>query len=390
MLILLSLTFSLSVFASAASVPVIKTIKQTVKTTDTVAFTWTTEGKAISYNIYSYSTKSGKYKSVASLKSISYSANNLNPGESYSFGVKPVYKKDGKKVTAKMKTIRCTTALDSVSKIKQGTTTSTSHSLSWSAVKGAEKYMIYYYRESDKKFVLLGTKADTSCTVSNLASGKTYKYKIKAVSVTSDGKEVVSEASKIFSAYTKPATVSGIRTSNESTTSYHLEWNPVANAEGYIIYRFNEKTGRFAEYKKVQGNSFVVRELTPAKSDVYRICAYTKLAGKLRYSENSEPFTATTKPETVTPVIVSDKKNNNKIKLTWNKDVTADGYLVYASTKEDGSYILVSDINTPDTNEFTNTGLQNGTVYYYKIKTFIVVNNQKIYSAFSSTVEAYA
>ena len=378
------------VSSCAASVPVVKSIVLNETTADSVSFSWSTKGNADGYRVYSYNFKTKKYEKLKNVKAKKYTANKLDSGESYIFAVKPYTKANGKTTFGKLVKITCYTTLEKVSGIKQSKTAETSHKLSWTAVKGANNYRIYYYKEATGKYTLLGSTAKTYCTVSKLQPTKTYKYIIRAVSAATDGKTVLSGKSSVFYAYTKPAEVSGFTSTTESTTGYHLEWNAVNGAQGYKIYKFNEKSGKFTEFKKVQGTSYTVRDLAPATTTVYKICAYATLAKKVRYSNQSQPLTVTTKPEAVKPFVIEDGINNSKIKIGWNNDVTADGYLVYVSSSENGPYYLSSKITNSDTTEFLSSDITNGVPYYFKIKTYIIADNKYIYSANSSAIEAFA
>lgn len=69
--------------------------------------------------------------------------------------------------------------------------------ISWKAVPGADKYQLYIYDSSKKKYVLRLTKGSRVKSVmhSGLKAGKTYRYKIRAYKVVS-GKKVYSSFSE--------------------------------------------------------------------------------------------------------------------------------------------------------------------------------------------------
>ena len=71
--------------------------------------------------------------------------------------------------------------------------------LTWSKVSGASAYRVYKYNASTKKYETYKNVAGTSCTVKNLESGKTYKFRVAAL-VKSGGKYVVQTKSSAVSA----------------------------------------------------------------------------------------------------------------------------------------------------------------------------------------------
>ena len=77
----------------------------------------------------------------------------------------------------------------------------------------------------------------------------------------------------------------------------------------------------------------------------------------------------------------------NSIKLTWNKAVNgANGYAVYRSTSKDGKYTLRKTITSKNTIEFTDTGLDTNTTYYYKVRAYRMIADKKKYGSYSEIV----
>lgn len=77
----------------------------------------------------------------------------------------------------------------------------------------------------------------------------------------------------------------------------------------------------------------------------------------------------------------------NSIKLTWNKAVNgANGYAVYRSTSKDGKYTLRKTITSKNTIEFTDTGLDTNTTYYYKVRPYRMIADKKEYGSYSEIV----
>lgn len=74
--------------------------------------------------------------------------------------------------------------------------------LKWDAVDGADAYRIYIYNNETGKYEVYKSVKGTSCTVKELASGKSYKFKVAALRKT-NGKYKAGNTSKTVSATAK-------------------------------------------------------------------------------------------------------------------------------------------------------------------------------------------
>ena len=85
--------------------------------------------------------------------------------------------------------------------------------------------------------------------------------------------------------------------------------------------------------------------------------------------------------------IKATSNSYNSIKLTWNKVINgANGYAVYRSTSKDGKYTLRKTITSKNTIEFTDTGLDTNTTYYYKVRPYRMISDKKEYGSYSEIV----
>lgn len=87
-------------------------------------------------------------------------------------------------------------------------------------------------------------------------------------------------------------------------------------------------------------------------------------------------------PKTVTNLNVLSTTSSS-IKLGWSKVSNASGYTIYRATSKNGTYTKIKDITSNNTLNYTNSKLSSNKKYYYKIKSFKTVNNQKYYGSYS-------
>ena len=75
----------------------------------------------------------------------------------------------------------------------------------------------------------------------------------------------------------------------------------------------------------------------------------------------------------------------NSINVNWGAVTGASGYEVYRSTSNTGNYTLIS---TNRSASYNNTGLTTNSNYYYKVRSYKLVSNIKVYSGYSTAVSA--
>ena len=307
-----------------------------------------------------------------------YRFTDLKCGEYYVFAVQPYFDQNGKQTLGSSVRVRTYTSLDAVTGIKQSKTTTNSHKLSWKAVEGAEKYKVYYYNESTKKYAELGTTTKTECNVLNLKPTMTYLYKICAIRTASNGKDVRGQISAVFHGYTTPDTVKSVTVQDITSNGCLLEWSAVERAAGYQIFVVDAATGTYQEVATVKGTSCTLRNLPGATKTSCKVRAYAKLAKAVRYGEQSAPVALTTKP-TGTTINSAQRQKNGKIRLTWAPLDNCDGYVIYAASDPNGVFSAVAEASVTGTNEAVVTPPAKGDTYLM-VRTYVVMNGTRMYS----------
>ena len=74
------------------------------------------------------------------------------------------------------------------------------------------------------------------------------------------------------------------------------------------------------------------------------------------------------------------------VKLTWQKDSSVEGYEIYRSNNKEGTYSLVKTIDRNNKDNHTFLAHKKGT-FYYVIRSYEIVDGNKIYSDFSAISE---
>ena len=88
------------------------------------------------------------------------------------------------------------------------------------------------------------------------------------------------------------------------------------------------------------------------------------------------------KQTTKVPSLTLKKIVTKKINITVGSVNMADGYEVYRSTSKSGKYTSIKTITDINKLSFDNT-TKKGTTYYYKVRSYKVVDSKKVYSDYS-------
>ena len=254
--------------------------------------------------------------------------------------------------------------------------------LTWNKANGADGYIVYRYNTVTKKYGRIAKGGNLAYTDRNLNAGTSYKYAIRAYK-TVDGKEVLSKTYPEITAVTNPENVTGFKASLTSENGIKLTWNKVSGADGYIVYRYNTSTKKYARIAKGENLAFTDKNLASGTSYKYAIRAY-KAVGEIEVLSLSYPeITAVTNPANVAGFKAS-AISDSTIKLTWNKTSGADGYIVYRYNTSTKKYARIAKGGKL---AFTDKNLASGTSYKYAIRAYKTVNGKEVLSKTYPTAE---
>ena len=83
--------------------------------------------------------------------------------------------------------------------------------------------------------------------------------------------------------------------------------------------------------------------------------------------------------------VITRKGGKKVIRLTWTAPdgVDVDGYEIFRSTKKNSGFGTKPYFETTSTS-YTNTkNLKPGKIYYYKVRAFVVINGERVYTDYS-------
>ena len=262
-----------------------------------------------------------------------------------------------------------------------------SNKITWTSLPEAHGYEVYSSTSEKGAYSLISTVSNANYTDTNLTTGVTYYYKVRAYKVV-DGERIYGDFSSVVSAKPSLSSVTA-KASSASYNSNKVTWNKVSGADGYVVYRATSKDGSYSSLKTITSGStvsFTDSSLSTGKTYYYKVRAYKTVDGKKVYSPYSSVVSAKPSLSSTTAKASSASYNSNKV--TWSKVSGASGYVIYRSTSKDGTYSALKTIASGNTVSFTDSSLTTGKTYYYKVRAYRTVNGKKVYSSYSSVVSA--
>lgn len=236
--------------------------------------------------------------------------------------------------------------------------------LQWSAGSGAASYTIYRGTASGAQAASPLATGVTGSSYSDLTglNGVTYFYKV--VSVNAGG---TSGASNEASAAPLPLGAPANLTAAPGDAKVTLNWGGVSGAASYNVYR-GTATGAQAVTPVatgITGTSFVDAAVVNGTAYFYKVAGVNGGGAGTRSNEATATPKAPVLPPSA-PVNVSAMPGNLQVTLSWTAVSGAVTYNVYRGTTAGGQSgtPVATGLTAPT---FVNTGLVNGTTYFYKV-----------------------
>jgi fibronectin type 3 domain-containing protein len=158
---------------------------------------------------------------------------------------------------------------------------------------------------------------------------------------------------------TAPAAPTGL-TAAPGNAQVLLTWATSASATGYNVKRSTTTGGPYTQIASLPTASFTDTPLTNG-TKYYYVASASNSAGE---SPNSAEVSATpTLAPPAVPAGLVATAGNAQVTLTWNASTGATSYQVKRSTVSGAE----TQIAAPNSNTFTDTGVTNGTKYFYVV-----------------------
>lgn len=333
-------------------------------TSNGIKISWNTTTKAPAYRLFL--KKNGSWTGFVNVtatnaSTMSYTYPNVSSGNSYTFTIRAITT-DGRhwlsyynptgwtKTYSKPASTQLATPRPKFSSVASGV------KISWDAVKGAEKYRVFYY--GSKGWTRMADVASTEYIDTDVRSGSTYTYTVRCISA--DGNTYTSDflRDQRFT-YVRPQLTTPQFTMTNVKDGVEIEWPAVSGAEKYRVFYYGSKGWtRMADTKETKyfdedvrsGNhyTYTVRCIT---SDGNTYTSDFLRNRSIRYI--ATPMPTATVAET-------------GVKISWDAVRGAEKYRVfYMPTWDKKNWYELKDTTST---EFTDTSIKSGTMRGYTVR----------------------
>jgi len=229
--------------------------------------------------------------------------------------------------------------------------------LNWNLVMNATYYQVFRSLTSGGPYTRITQVAATSSTDASVVNGTTYYYVVSAVnSAGESGNSTQVSATP----QAPPAPPTGLVAMSQDS-QVGLIWNSSSGATSYNVKRATVSGGSYTTIANVTSVGYTDTGLVNGTTYYYVVSA-VNAAGE---SGNSVQASATPQvPAPSAPTGLAATSGNQQATLSWTASSGATSYNVKRSTTSGGGYSTVANVSSTGC---TDTGLANGTTYYYVV-----------------------
>jgi fibronectin type 3 domain-containing protein len=229
--------------------------------------------------------------------------------------------------------------------------------LTWTATSGAVAYSIKRSTTSGSGYVTIGTATSAGFTDTGVLNGQTYYYVVSAVNTGGES----ANSTQVSALPVGPPPVPAGVAATPGNASVLTGWTASFGATSYKVKRATVSGGPYTQVGTPATNSFNNTGLTNATTYYYVVSA----VGPNGESANSAQVAATPQAAPAAPTNLLGTSASGSSAISWTASTLATSYNVKRSTTSGSGYTTVGSGVTGTS--FTDTGLTDGTVYYYVV-----------------------
>lgn len=294
-----------------------------------ISLKWKAVKGAYKYRIY-YKSSKGNWVRMAETDKTSYLDTAVKNGTPYRYTIRCIdkyanlisdFNTDGWRVTY--------TKLDTP-EITSHETTGEGVRLAWNAVKGAEKYRVYY-KNSKGSWTRMTETADTFYTDTAVAPGDTYIYTVRCVDSEGD---FTSDYNKTGWKHTfKGIDTPTVETIKSEGDGIRLQWTPIEGVQKYRVY-CKKSDGSWARIAETADTEHLDEVVTLGSSYTYTVrCVNNQGYFVSGFNQNGWKCTY---EGVATPEITAMIGEADGVHLSWEPVEGASIYRVYYKNSKGG------------------------------------------------------
>ncbi len=325
-----------------------------------IALNWSATPNTTGYNIYRSASNSGPWAAVGTSTSATYTDTGAAGGSTYFYQVSATtggVESGSSSIVSATATIPAPVAPTNLS----ATPGNAQVGLSWNAVGGATSYQVFRSTTSNTFGTTpLATPTTTTLTDTGLTNGTTYYYVVKATNASGTSSASAQVSATPVAAPVAPTGLSA----TPGNAQVALSWNATPGATGYELFR-SATSNTYSSTPLVTMAS--VTTYTDSGLSNGTLYYYTlKAVNAGGESASSTEVSATPLAAPSSPVNVVAQAGNAQVALSWDNVANATSYQMFRSTTSNTFGTLPTQ--TVSTAAYNDTGLANGTTYYYVVR----------------------
>ena len=225
--------------------------------------------------------------------------------------------------------------------------------LTWSKVKGAEKYRVYY--KGSKGWTRMVDTTSTSYIDKDVSSGKNYTYTVRCIN---------SSATKFTSGYNgkgksiKYVAAPEISKVESVNGGVKISWNKSNGAEKYRVYYKGSKG--WTRLADTTSTAYTDKAVSSGKNYTYTVRCINSSANKFTSGYNGKGKSI---KYVAAPKISKAEATYNSVKISWGKVNGAEKYRVYYKSRK-GWTRMVDTTST----SYIDSKVSSGKTYTYTIR----------------------
>jgi fibronectin type 3 domain-containing protein len=234
--------------------------------------------------------------------------------------------------------------------------------LTWTASSGATSYSVQRSTTSGGPYTSVRTQAAPTYTDTSVTNGTTYYYVVSAVNTAGTS----ANSNQASATPTAPGIVPAVPTNLQATAGnaqVSLSWTASSAATSYSVQRSTTSGGPYTSVGNPTSVAYTDTSVTNGTTYYYVVAAVNTVGT----SANSNQASATPTAPVILPAEPTNLQataGNAQVLLSWTASFAATSYSVQRSTTSGGPY---TSLGKPTSATYIDTGLTNGTEYFYVV-----------------------
>ena len=229
---------------------------------------------------------------------------------------------------------------------------------------------------------------DTSFEFYWLQPGQKYYFRVRAEHYLDESKASKWKTVAAIIAY-NPVELVSAKAIDAKTIQ--LAWNISYDGEGYRVYRSTSKNGSYTRLKTIRDiytTSYTDKNLKPGVTYYYKVCTYSSW---LTYPNGQSSNIKQAYPRPQKATLSANSNGIKSVKLSWKvAESGVNGYEIHRATSAKGTYKRIKTVSSRSTTSYVDKKTTFAKYYYYKIRSYSIVNGKRLYGPFSSIKKANA